>query len=131
MKMTVWRSAKRAGGSCFEASKVRYIQRMAELFLGRAKFTANSPKPLPNCPKSENLKLLPSRVQSAVSEDAFQALVSAFGGMDPALTKENMNDLCLVCEGFGFAALCSQASVLDEEVRWRGCGAKHTTRPKP
>jgi hypothetical protein len=57
---------------------------------------------------------------SVVSEEVFQVFVSALGGTAPALTTENMNDLRLFCEGFGFAALCSNVSVVDEEARWWG-----------
>jgi hypothetical protein len=51
-----------------------------------------------NCPKFENVKLLPYQVQSAVSAEAFQVFVSALGGADPAVTAENVNDLLLLCE---------------------------------
>jgi hypothetical protein len=59
---------------------------------------------LSNCPKFENVKLLPYQVQSAVSAEAFQVFVSPLGGTDPALTTENMNDLLLLSEEFGFRA---------------------------
>jgi hypothetical protein len=94
-------------------------------------FTVNSLKLLTNCPKFKNLKLLPYRVQSAVSEEAFQVFVSALGGSDLAITTENMNDLVLLCEEFGFAALRSKilafqelASVIDHEVRRRVGGVE-------
>jgi hypothetical protein len=125
MKMTVWRTDKCTGGSDFEATKIPYIQGRADLLLCRAQFTVNSLKLLPNCPKFKNLKLLPSRVQSAVSQDAFPVFVSVLGGTDPALTTENLNDLYLLCEEFEFVVLCSKVSafqdcvsVIDEEESW-------------
>jgi hypothetical protein len=61
-----------------------------------------------------------------VSAEAFQVFVSALGGTDPALAMENMNDLLLLSEEFGFASLLSQVtafisanSVVDGEARRR------------
>jgi hypothetical protein len=83
---------------------------MADLFLGQAKFTVSSLNLLTNCPKFENLKLLPYRVQSAVKEDSFQVCVSALGGMELAITTTNMDDLHLLCDEFGFTGLLTQVS---------------------
>jgi hypothetical protein len=95
---------------------------MAELILSQAKFTMKIVPLASNCPKFEKVKLLPYQVQSVVSAEAFQVFVSALGGADPALTTENMNDLLLLCEEFGFASLLSQVtdfilthSVVDSE----------------
>jgi hypothetical protein len=71
---------------------------MAELILGQAKFTVKIFPLATNCPKFENVKLLPYQVQSAMSAEAFQAFVSALDSTDPALTTENRNDLLLLCE---------------------------------
>jgi len=106
---------KGAGGSGFEATKVRFIPRMSKLILGQAKFKVKIAQLVANCPKFD-LKLLPYRVQSAVREEAFQVFVSALGGTDPALTKENMNDLRLLCEEFGFPSLLTQVSDFRERV---------------
>jgi hypothetical protein len=82
-------------------------------------------KLLPNCPKFEKFKLLPSWVQSAVREDAFQVFLSALGGTDPSLTTENRNDRRLLCKEFGLVVPCSKisalqerASVMNEEASW-------------
>jgi hypothetical protein len=89
----------------------------------------NSLKLLTSCPKFEKVKLLPYRVRSAVSEEAFKVFVSVIGGTDPALTNENINDMLVLCEEFGFVALRSKvsvfemrASVVDKEVRRRMSG---------
>jgi hypothetical protein len=66
---------------------------MAELILGQAKFTVKIVLPVSNCPQFENVKLLPSQVQSAMSAEAFQVFVSVLGGADSALTTDNANDL--------------------------------------
>jgi hypothetical protein len=66
--------SENAGGSYFEATAIRFIFGMAELFLSQAKFTLKIVQPATNCPKFENLQLLPYRVQSAVSEKRFPGL---------------------------------------------------------
>jgi hypothetical protein len=116
MKMTVSRSAKRTSGSSFEATKIRLIRRMTELVLGQAKFTVSRLKLLTNCPKFEDLKLLPYQIQSLVSAETVQVFVSVLGGTDPALTTENMNDSRLLCEEFGFAALRDKVSTFQEHI---------------
>jgi hypothetical protein len=50
---------------------------MAELILSQAKFTVKIDPLVSNCPKFENVKLLPYQVQTAVSAEAFQVFVSA------------------------------------------------------
>jgi chromosome segregation ATPase len=68
-----------------------------------------------NCPKFENVKLLPYEVQSAMSADAFQVFVSALEGAPPAITTKNMNDLLLLSDEFGFASLHSQVMAFTSE----------------
>jgi adenosine/AMP kinase len=104
------KNCQKAGESCFEVTKVRFIPRNVELILGQAKFTMKIVQFAANCPRFEDLKLLPCRVQYAVKKDAFHVFVSALGGTDPVFTKENMNDVRFLCEKFGFTALLTQVS---------------------
>jgi hypothetical protein len=53
---------------------------------------------------------LPYRVCSPVSVEVFRIFVGAIEGTPPVLTTENVNDLFLLCEEFGFASLFSQVS---------------------
>jgi hypothetical protein len=48
-----------------------------------------------------------------MSKEAFRVVVSALGGMEPALMTKNVNDLRLLCEEFGFAALRSKVSAFE------------------
>jgi hypothetical protein len=98
---------------------------MAYLFLGQAKSTVDILQLATNCPKFENLKLLPSRVRSVVSEEAFRVFASALGVTDPTLTAKNMCDLHLhlLCEEFEFVTLHTKVtdlisvhSVIDNEA---------------
>jgi hypothetical protein len=107
---------------------------MAELVLGAAKFKVNIAQLRANCPKFKNPKLLPYRVQSAVSEAAFRVFLSALDGEEAAITAENVDGLSLLCEEFEFGALLSRVSavkmrtsVVDEEARRRiGCVEEQT-----
>jgi len=63
-----------------------------------------------NCSRFEDFKLLPCRVQYAIKKNTFYVFVSVLGSTDPALTKENMNDVRLLCEKFGFMTLLTQVS---------------------
>jgi hypothetical protein len=48
-----------------------------------------------------------------LSAEAFKVFVSALAGTDPVLTTENLNDLHLLSEEFGFAALRSKVWAFD------------------
>jgi hypothetical protein len=99
---------------------------MAELFLGEVNFTVGQGACVPNCPEFEDLKFLPSWIQSAVNEEAFRVFVLVLDGTDPTLTAENSHALVLLCEEFWFASLRCKvsafqigASALDDEGRKR------------
>jgi hypothetical protein len=66
----------------------------------------------------------PYRVRSAIGEEALRPFLAAVDGAAPELTTANVNDLFLLCEEFGFAALLSQISefrlrhaIVDDEAR--------------
>jgi hypothetical protein len=69
---------------------------------------------------------LPYRVRSPVGGESFQMFVGALEGTVPVITTENMQDLFLLCNEFGFSGLHSQVtdfisahSVADSEARKR------------
>jgi hypothetical protein len=83
---------------------------------------------MPHSPFPDDPILLnsPYRIQSAVGLGALQLFLAALQGDPPKLMKDNMNDLFLLCEEFGFAALLSEVSdfrskftAADEEARKR------------
>jgi hypothetical protein len=76
------------------------------------------------CPDFEGP--LPYQIRSPVSVEVFRVFVAALEGALPAITTENMNDLLLLSEEFGFASLLSQVTeyisahtVVDYEARKR------------
>jgi hypothetical protein len=77
-----------------------------------------------SCPDFEGPLLY--KVRFPVSVEVSWIFVTALEGAPPAVTTENMNDLFLLCEEFGFASLLSHVtnfisvySVVDYEVRKR------------
>jgi hypothetical protein len=68
---------------------------------------------LKNCePFQDNPDFLksPSHIRLAVGEELLRTFLAALDRAAPELTTANLNDLSLLCEGFGFAALLSQIS---------------------
>jgi hypothetical protein len=52
----------------------------------------------------------PYRVTSRVAAEAFRAFVSALDGVGPTLANENVNDIGLLCDVFGYEKLSATAS---------------------
>jgi hypothetical protein len=71
--------------------KIRTILGTAKILPSDTSFTMGIAQLAGNCQKFENLKKLPYRVQSMVSEDVFQIFVSALGSTDLIFTTEKMS----------------------------------------
>jgi FtsZ-binding cell division protein ZapB len=83
---------------------------MAKFILNNANFTIGIVPLVTNCPKFQNLDLLPYQVESRVDPASFEVFISALEGKSPVITPANMNDLFLLSTEFGFANLLSRVS---------------------
>jgi hypothetical protein len=97
---------------------------MARLVLGDTAFRVGLGTLFTSCPNFK--EELPYHIRSPVSVEAFQVFVGALEGTILEVSTENMQDLFLLCEEFGFSGLHSQVtdfisahSVADSEARKR------------
>jgi hypothetical protein len=112
---------------------------LQEILLDDATFSVPRVALMTNCPKlldDTDLPNSPYRVRSAVGGDALQLFLAVVDGTTPEPTTENMNELFLLCEEFGFEALLSTVSdfrsehaVDDHEARKRVCRVEEQTTP--
>jgi hypothetical protein len=78
------------------------------IVLGDTRLTVQVARLLAKCPRFE--ESLPYQVRSPVRVEVFRIFLAALEGAPPVVTTENMNDLFLLCEEFGFASLLSQVT---------------------
>jgi hypothetical protein len=95
-----------------------------KLALGDAKLTVQVAQLLASCLNFE--EQLPYKIRSLIRVNIFRIFVAVLEGALLAVTTENMNNLCLLCEEFGFASLLSQVTnfissqfVVNDEARKR------------
>jgi hypothetical protein len=95
-----------------------------KVFLGETALKVGIGALFASCPKFN--EELPYHVRSPVGVEVFQVFVGALEGTVPVVTTENMQDLFLLCNEFGFSGVLSQVtdfisahSVADSEARKR------------